>query len=424
MAIQAPRGTRDVLPGQVYKWHYVESMYRQICREFGFGEIRTPIFEDTELFVRGVGETTDVVQKEMYTFEDKGGRSITLKPEVTAPVVRAFIEHKLYADTQPFKAYYITPCFRYERPQSGRLRAFHQFGIEIIGSPYASADAEVISLAMLFFERLGLKNLELRINSVGCPKCRKEYGKRLRDFLAQKLPQLCETCKTRYNTNPMRIIDCKEEKCQKAIEGIPLMIDYICQECRDHFENLKEHLEGMGMVYTIDPAIVRGLDYYTKTAFEIVSRDIGSQGTVCGGGRYDGLVEECGGPDTPGIGFGLGIERLLLTLESQGIEIEKEEDTDLFVASIGCEAAKMSLSIAYKLRAAGVKAECDHMGRSLRAQMKYSDKLGAKFTIVLGDQELSQEMVAVKNMASGEETKVELDIQTIKNTIMTEKGSK
>ncbi len=424
MAIQAPRGTRDVLPGQVYKWHYVESMYRQICREFGFGEIRTPIFEDTELFVRGVGETTDVVQKEMYTFEDKGGRSITLKPEVTAPVVRAFIEHKLYADIQPFKAYYITPCFRYERPQSGRLRAFHQFGIEIIGSPHASADAEVISLAMLFFERLGLKNLELRINSVGCPKCRKEYGKRLRDFLAQKLPQLCETCKTRYNTNPMRIIDCKEEKCQKAIEGIPLMIDYICQECRDHFENLKEHLEGMGMVYTIDPAIVRGLDYYTKTAFEIVSRDIGSQGTVCGGGRYDGLVEECGGPDTPGIGFGLGIERLLLTLESQGIEIEKEEDTDLFVASIGCEAAKMSLSIAYKLRAAGVKAECDHMGRSLRAQMKYSDKLGAKFTIVLGDQELSQGIVAVKNMASGEETKVELDIQTIKNTIMTEKGSK
>ena len=422
MSIKAPRGTRDVLPGEVYKWHYVESMFRRICSEFGFGEIRTPLFEDTELFQRGVGETTDVVQKEMYTFEDKGGRSITLKPEVTAPVVRAFIEHKLYADIQPFKAYYITPCFRYERPQSGRLRAFHQFGIETIGSPYASADAEVISLAMMFFERLGIKGLELRINSVGCPKCRKKYGVNLRKFLSQRLPYLCKTCNERFNTNPMRIIDCKEEKCRKAVEGIPLMMHYLCDECEQHFENLKEHLKGMGIVFTVDPTIVRGLDYYTKTAFEIVSRDIGSQGTVCGGGRYDGLVKECGGPETPGIGFGLGIERLLLTIESQGIEIKKDEGIQLFVASIGDEAAKKTLDIVYKLRAAGVKAECDHMGRSLRAQMKYSDRIGAGFTIVLGDEELGTNTVNLKNMESGNEIQVELDIQKIKETILTEKG--
>lgn len=422
MSIKAPRGTRDVLPGEAYKWHYVENMFRKVCKEFGFGEIRTPLFEDTELFQRGVGETTDVVQKEMYTFEDKGGRSITLKPEVTAPVVRAYIEHKLYAGTQPLKAYYITPCFRYERPQSGRLRAFHQFGIEIVGSSYATADAEVISLAMLFFERLGLKNLELRINSVGCPECRREYGKALRGFLADKLTLLCETCNTRFSTNPMRIIDCKEEKCRKAIKGIPLMMDYLCGECREHFENLKEHLSGMDIEYTVDPTIVRGLDYYTKTAFEIVSQDIGSQGTVCGGGRYDGLVEECGGPKTPGIGFGLGIERLLLTMESQGIKIKQDDNIDLFVASIGDNAAKKTLGIVYRLRAAGVKSECDHMGRSLRAQMKYSHKIGARFTIVLGDDELEQGRVAVKNMVTGEQNEVELDIQKIKEAIMPREG--
>ncbi len=422
MEIKAPRGTRDVLPEESYKWHYVEDMFRKVCSQFGYREIRTPIFEDTELFQRGVGETTDVVQKQMYTFNDRGGRSITLKPEVTAPVVRAYIEHKLYADVQPVKAYYATPCFRYERPQSGRLRAFHQFGIEIIGSPFASADADVISLAMLFFQRLGLKNLELRINSVGCPKCRKEYGQRLREFLKERLPQLCETCNTRYDTNPMRIIDCKEEKCKKAVEGIPLMLDYVCDECRDHFESLKEYLGSMGLRYIVDPTIVRGLDYYTKTAFEIVSRDIGSQGTVCGGGRYDGLVEECGGPPTPGIGFGLGIERLLLTLESQGIEIQKEESLDLFLANIGEAAAKKAVSMVYALRAAGIAAECDHMGRSLRAQMKYADRLGVKYTMVLGDDELEKGVAVLKDMAGDGVTQVELDAEKIGQTIMTKKG--
>ena len=422
MAIKAPRGTRDVLPGESYKWHYVEDMFRNICGQFGYREIRTPVFENTELFQRGVGETTDVVQKEMYTFEDRGGRSITLKPEVTAPVVRAYIEHKLYADVQPVKVYYVTPCFRYERPQSGRLRAFHQFGIEILGSPYASADADVISLAMLFFERLGLKGLELRINSVGCPKCRKEYGQRLREFLKDKLLLLCETCNNRFHTNPMRIIDCKEDKCKKAIEGIPLMLDYVCDECRDHFERLKEHLENMGLEYIVDPTIVRGLDYYTKTAFEIVSREIGSQGTVCGGGRYDGLVEECGGPATPGIGFGLGIERLLLTMESQGIEIQKEEGLELFVASIGDEAAKRAVSLVYSLRAAGVAAECDHMGRSLRAQMKYADRLGVKYTMVLGDDELEKGVAAIKDMSGNGQMQVELDAQKIKQKFLSKKG--
>ncbi|HZX47371.1 MAG TPA: histidine--tRNA ligase [Clostridia bacterium] len=418
MAIKAPRGTRDVLPGESYKWHYVEDMFRKICSQFGYCEIRTPVFENTELFQRGVGETTDVVQKEMYTFEDRGGRSITLKPEVTAPVVRAYIEHKLYADVQPVKAYYATPCFRYERPQSGRLRAFHQFGIEILGSPYASADADVISLAMLFFERLGLKGLELRINSVGCPKCRKEYGQRLREFLKDKLPLLCETCNNRYHTNPMRIIDCKEDKCKKTVEGIPLMLDYVCDECRDHFESLKEHLENMGLEYIVDPTIVRGLDYYTKTAFEIVSQDIGSQGTVCGGGRYDGLVEECGGPSTPGIGFGLGIERLLLIMESQGIEIQKEDSLDLFVASIGDRAVKKAVSLVYSLRAAGVAAECDHMGRSLRAQMKYADKLGVRYTMVLGDDELEKGVAAIKDMSGDGQMQAELNAQKIKQIIL------
>lgn len=422
MAIKAPRGTRDVLPGEAYKWHYVEDMFRNICSRFGYREIRTPVFENTELFQRGVGETTDVVQKEMYTFEDRGGRSITLKPEGTAPVVRAYMEHKLYADVQPVKAYYATPCFRYERPQSGRLRAFHQFGIEIIGSPFASADADVISLAMLFFERLGLQDLELRINSVGCPKCRKEYGQRLREFLKDKLPLLCETCNNRYHTNPMRIIDCKEDKCKRAVEGIPLMLDYVCDECRDHFESLKKHLGNMGLKYIVDPTIVRGLDYYTKTAFEIVSRDIGSQGTVCGGGRYDGLVEEYGGPATPAVGFGLGIERLLLTMESQGIDIPKEEGLDLFVASIGDRAAKKAVSLVYSLRAAGVAAECDHMGRSLRAQMKYADKMGIRYTMVLGDDELEKGAATIKDMSGDGQVQAELDAKKIKQIILNKKG--
>jgi histidyl-tRNA synthetase len=424
MLTKAPRGTRDVLPGEVYKWHYVESMFGQICRNFGYGEIRTPIFEHTELFQRGVGETTDIVQKEMYTFEDRGGRSITLKPEGTAPVVRAFIEHKLYADAQPTKFYYVTPCFRYERPQSGRLREFHQFGVEVFGSRQASVDAEVIAIAMHFFDRLGLEGLELRINSVGCPQCRGEYNGKLKSFLSDRLSLLCKTCNTRFGTNPLRIIDCKEEKCQKAIEGVSYMLDNLCSECKAHFEDLKDHLNTMGIEYTVDPKIVRGLDYYTKTAFEIISKDIGSQGTVCGGGRYDGLIQECGGPEIPGIGFGLGIERLILTLENQGVEIKMSSGTDLFVANIGDAAGKKAFELVYKLRQAGISAECDHMNRSLRAQMKYSDKLGARYSLVLGDDEIKSGTANLKDMESGEEIPVKLDIEAIKEIILPVKGSK
>ncbi len=422
MAIKAPRGTRDLLPGESYRWHYVEDMFRQICSHFGYKEIRTPVFEDTELFQRGVGDTTDVVQKEMYTFEDRGGRSITLKPEATAPVVRAYIEHRLYADIQPVKAYYATPCFRYERPQSGRLRAFHQFGIEIIGSHHASADADVISLAMLFFERLRLKGLELRINSVGCPKCRRAYGKKLREFLKERLSGLCETCNARYHTNPMRIIDCKEERCRIAIEGVPLMLDYVCDECKEHFENLKGYLKDMNLEYIVDPTIVRGLDYYTKTAFEIVSKDIGAQSTVCGGGRYDGLAEECGGPPAPGVGFGLGIERLLLTMENQGINIQKDESPDIYVANVGGGAFQRALRMVYQLRAAGVAAECDHMRRSLKAQMKYAHRLGAKFTLVLGEDELEKGEGILKDMYADKEIQIDFDIKRIKQIIKAEKG--
>ncbi|MBA1336821.1 MAG: Histidyl-tRNA synthetase [Firmicutes bacterium] len=424
MLTKAPRGTRDVLPEEVYKWHFVEDMFRQICHRFGYGEMRTPAFEHTELFQRGVGETTDIVQKEMYTFEDRGGRSITLKPEGTAPVVRAFVEHKLYAEAQPSKYYYITPCFRYERPQSGRLRAFHQFGVEVFGSYGASTDAEVIAIAVHFFNRLGLKGLEVRVNSVGCPKCRSEYNRKLKEFLSDKLPDLCKTCNTRYETNPLRIIDCKEEKCRNVINDVPFMLDNLCGECKTHFEELKAYLEIMGIEYTVDPRIVRGLDYYTKTAFEIVSRDIGSQGTVCGGGRYEGLVEECGGPAMPGIGFGLGIERLILTLENQGIGVEKPVGTDIYVANVGERAGKTAFGLVYDLRKAGLGAECDHMNRSLKAQMKYSDKLGARFTMVLGEEEIQEGTARLKNMQSGVETPVKLEVEAIKAIIMQIKGSK
>ncbi len=422
MIAKAPRGTRDVLPGEVHKWLYVEDMFRKVCRNFGYGEIRTPLFEHTELFQRGVGETTDIVQKEMYTFEDRGGRSITLKPEGTAPVVRSYIDHRMYAEAQPIKLYYITPCFRYERPQSGRLRAFHQFGIEVLGSEEASVDAEVIAVAAVFFEKLGLKGLELRINSVGCPECRKEYNRKLKDYLRERLPKLCQTCNTRFDLNPLRIIDCKEEGCQKVLEDVPLMLDNLCDECSRHFDRLKQNLDLLDIEYMVDPKIVRGLDYYTKTAFEFVSKDIGAQGTVCGGGRYDGLVEECGGPDTPGIGFGLGIERLILTLESQGIDIARPENMDIYVVNIGEDAGSKALEMVYRLRVSGISAECDHLNRSLRAQMKYADKMNARYTLVLGDEEIKNGSGYLKDMRTGEELKVALDVGEIRETILQKKG--
>lgn len=422
MLTKAPRGTRDILPEAVDKWLYVENMFREICHTFGYGEIRTPLFEHTELFQRGVGETTDIVQKEMYTFDDRGGRSITLKPEGTAPVVRAYIEHKMYGDVQPTKVYYITPCFRYERPQSGRLRAFHQFGVEAFGTKETSVDAEVIAVATVFLEKLGIKGLELRINSVGCPECRKKYNEKLKKYLKEKLPQLCKTCNTRFETNPLRTIDCKEDKCQEALKQVPLMVDNLCDDCGEHFEELKARLNLLGVEYIVDSKIVRGLDYYTKTAFEIVSKDIGAQGTVCGGGRYDRLIKEFGGPDTPGIGFGLGIERLILCLESQGIKIEKQGSIDLYIANVGDRASKKAFEMTYKLRISGIGTECDHMNRSLRAQMKYADKMQSKYTMVLGDEEIEKGRARLKDMMTGEEIQVSLNIEQIKDALQHKKG--
>lgn len=409
MKLIAPKGTQDVLPNDAYKWHYLEELIREVCREFGYKELRTPTFEHTELFKRGVGETTDVVQKEMYTFEDKKGRSITLKPEGTAPVVRAYVERKLSAGPQPTKVYYLTPCFRYERPQAGRMREFHQFGVEAFGAQDPTIDAEVISIAHRLFEKLGLENIELNINSIGCPKCRAIYHEKLKEFLKSKLENLCGTCKERFETNPMRIIDCKVESCQAELIDVPLMLDYLCEDCEEHFGQVKMYLESIGIPFVVNPKIVRGLDYYTKTAFEFISKDIGSQGTVCGGGRYDKLVKEIGGPEVPGIGFGMGMERLLLTLDNLDIEIPNEETVDVFVVTLGESARKKGFEIVYKLRKMGYAAELDHLARSAKAQFKYSNKMGSKVNLTLGDQELESGVVMLKNMQKSEQSEVEIN---------------
>ena len=415
MLTKAPRGTKDITPKDAYKWNYVENKFREICSLFGYEEMRTPIFEHTELFKRSVGDTTDIVQKEMYSFTDKGERDITLKPEGTAGVVRAFIENKLYADTQPTKLFYITPCFRYERPQAGRQRQFHQFGIEALGSDKPSLDAEVIALAVQFFNEVGLKDLAVSINSVGCPTCRAEYNAKLKEYLDAKSDVLCETCLDRKDKNPMRVIDCKNPNCKENLNDIPFMVDHICDECKDHFEKLQSYLKEMDINFVVDRSIVRGLDYYKKTAFEIISNDIGSQSTVCGGGRYDGLVEQLGGPKgVSGIGFGLGVERLLLTMENNNIEIENPYATDIFIVTIGDEAKTKSFKLLKDLRTNHISAENDHLDRSVKAQFKYSDKINAKFTIVIGDDELANDTATLKNMSTSEQTTIKLS-EIVKN---------
>lgn len=409
MLSKAPRGTKDITPKDVYKWHYVEKKFREICALYGYEEIRTPIFEHTEVFARSVGDTTDVVQKEMYSFTDRGDRQLSLKPEGTAGVIRSFIENKMYADTQPTKLYYITPCFRYERPQAGRQRQFHQFGIEVLGSDGPSVDAEVISLAVQFFNEMGLKNLSVNINSVGCPTCREEYNRKLKEYLDKKVDVLCETCLERKDKNPMRVIDCKNPHCKENLQDIPFMIDHLCDDCKDHFEKLQTYLKEMDINYVVDKTIVRGLDYYKKTAFEIISNDIGSQSTVCGGGRYDGLVEMLGGPKgISGIGFGLGVERLLLTLENNNIEIENLKSTDIYIATIGDAAKTKSFKLIKDLRSNHISADNDHLDKSLKAQFKYSDKLNAKYTVVIGDDELANDTATLKNMKTSEQTTIKL----------------
>ena len=420
MLTKAPRGTKDITPKESYKWNYVENKFREICGLYGYEEMRTPIFEHTELFKRSVGDTTDIVQKEMYSFTDKGDRDITLKPEGTAGVIRAFIENKLYSDAQPTKLFYITPCFRYERPQAGRQRQFHQFGVEAIGSDNPSLDAEVIALAVQFFNEVGLKDLAVRINSVGCPTCRAKYNELLKSYLDAKADVLCTTCLERKDKNPMRVIDCKNPTCKENLQDIPFMADHICEDCKDHFEKLQSYLKEMDINFIVDKSIVRGLDYYKKTAFEIISNDIGSQSTVCGGGRYDGLVEQIGGPKgMSGIGFGLGAERLLLTMENNNIEIENPQSTDIYIVTIGEEAKLKSFKLLKDLRQNHISADNDHLDRSVKAQFKYSDKINSKFTIVIGEDELNNDSATLKNMSTSEQTTVKLSelVEELKNRL-------
>ena len=407
--INIPKGTKDVLPQESYKWHYVENTVRKVALDFNIKEIRTPTFEHTELFLRGVGDTTDIVNKEMYTFNDKGDRSMTLKPEGTAGVARAFIENSLYANTQPTKMYYITPVFRYERPQAGRLREHHQFGIEYYGSESYLADVEVMCVAKTIFDRLGVKELELNINSIGCPECRKKYNEALKDYLRENFDNLCPTCKERFEKNPLRIIDCKEEGCKKITAKAPVILDYLCDDCKAHHNNVLKELDKLNINYVVNPHIVRGLDYYTRTVFEFVSTSIGAQGTVCGGGRYNNLVEQVGGKPCPAVGFGMGLERLILTLESLGLSVGEEEVPDLFIALLSDKAKENIMPFTMNLRQHGLSVEIDLLERSFKGQLKYANKIGAKYMIVLGDDELDTNKANIKNMATGEETPIQLN---------------
>lgn len=417
MIIKAPKGTMDVLPENAYKWQFIENKIREITGEFGVSEIRTPVFEHTELFQRGVGDTTDVVEKEMYTFNDKGDRSITLRPEGTAGAVRLFIEHGLFNNPMPIKTYYFTSCYRYEKPQAGRLREFHQFGVEYFGTQSPTADAEIMELVMLLYKRLGLKGLSLNINNIGCPVCRKSYNEKLKDYLRENYDNLCETCKSRFDRNPMRILDCKSSICKDIVKGAPLLIDNICSECSDHFELVKKYLESAGLEYSIDPYIVRGLDYYTKTVFEVIAQNKNSNNTICGGGRYDGLVEELGGNSTPACGFALGMERLLLTLEEQGVEIPDTTNVKLYIGSMGEACSFEAHKLAHMLRHEGLSVECDHMGRGVKAQLKYANKIKAEYTLVLGEDEISSGKGKIKNMTNGTETEININTQDILNHI-------
>lgn len=400
--INIPKGTKDMLPQEAYKWHYVENIARETAAEFGFKEIRTPMFEHTELFLRGVGETTDIVTKEMYTFDDKGGRSMTLRPEGTAGVARCFIENGLQQGVMPMKAYYIASVFRYEKPQNGRLREHHQFGVECYGSDSPSADAEVIALASTLLKKVGLTQIELNINSIGCPECRAKYNKALKEYIGANLHLMCGQCQARFEKNPLRILDCKEEKCKAITANAPKILDYLCDDCKEHFEKVQAILTSLDIPFKVNPGIVRGLDYYTRTVFEFVSTDIGAQGTVCGGGRYNNLVEEVGGKPTPAVGFGMGLERLLLVLENTNNLKAEPETIDVYVASLGEDAQNQARKIVAQLRSKGVKAETDIMDRGIKAQMKYADRVGAKYVVVIGDEELQNGVVNIKNMQNGE----------------------
>lgn len=399
--MQALRGTQDILPEDAYKWNYMESAIRRLCSCYGYGEIRTPMFEATELFQRGIGDTTDVVTKEMYTFTDRGGRSITLRPENTASAVRAYLEHKLYGDQQVHKLFYIGSMFRYDRPQAGRYREFHQFGVEVLGANSPAADAEVIALAYTLFRELGLKDLVLHVNSIGCSKCRPVYRQKLIEYFHEREDKLCDLCRERLEKNPLRVLDCKEEGCRAASVDAPKITDYLCEECQAKFEALQKYLTALGMPFELDPRLVRGLDYYTNTAFEIQYTPLGAQSAICGGGRYDGLVEEIGGPHTPSVGFAVGLERLLLALEMQGLIPDPVRPRHVYIAAMGADAVAEGIRIQQQLRADGVRADMDLQGRSLKGQMKQAGKSGADYAVIIGENELAAGEAAVKSMADG-----------------------
>ena len=406
--IKRPNGTEDVLPKDVYKWHTIEKIARETAESFGFSEIRIPTFENTDLFLRSVGETTDVVQKEMYTVKAKE-TEFTLRPEGTAGTIRAMLQNGLLNEALPQKVYYMLSCFRHERPQAGRLREFHQFGVEMAGSPAPSADAEVILLAKTILDRLGLKNIELHINSIGCPSCRAKYHEALRAYFEPHKEELCDTCKERLVKNPMRLLDCKSPICKGIGKDAPLILDYLCDECREHFEAFKKYLTGFDIEYIVDPKIVRGLDYYTKSVFEFITTEIGAQGTVCAGGRYDGLIEQLGGQHVPALGFGMGFERLLLVMDKQGCDYLTPKTCDIYFATMGEASLVKAMELVKGLREFGYRAEYDLMGRGIKAQMKYANKIGAVYTMVLGDNELECGKTKLKEMESGKEIELLLN---------------
>lgn len=404
--LQALRGTQDILPNDIYKWSYMENIIRDLCALYGYGEIRTPIFEETKLFLRGIGDTTDVVTKEMYTFEDRGGRSITLRPENTASAVRAFLEHKLYGDQGVHKLFYIGSMFRYDRPQAGRYREFHQFGVEILGASSPLADVEVIVLAYRLFQKLGLQNLELRINSIGDKNCRNAYKKELISYYESQKDMLCEDCKQRLYKNPLRLLDCKEDNCKLLAKNAPVITNYLCEECHNKFEKVKSGLTALHISYVVDPGLVRGLDYYTNTAFEIQYPPLGAQSAICGGGRYDKLVEEMGGPDVPGIGFAVGLERLLLALEGQNLIPNCPQKSSVYIVALGEKAEIEGLKIQGELREKGVMTYMDLQEKSLKGQMKQAGKAQSVYAVIIGENEIEQGKATVKHMQTGEQNEI------------------
>ncbi len=405
---KTPRGTTDILPSASQLWQYIEGQLADIFALFGYKEIRTPVFEETELFERGIGEATDIVEKEMYTFTDRAGRSLTLRPEGTAPVVRAYLQHKLYGEPQPVKVYYIGPMFRYERPQAGRSRQFHQYGAEALGAQDPATDAEMIAIPMELYRRLGLEELQVELNSIGCPLCREAYRKYLVQALEPKSDQLCGDCQRRLSRNPLRVLDCKSETCNGVKVGLRSILDFLCPECDDHFKQVRTYLDLLQVPYAINPNLVRGFDYYTKTVFEILYSDLGAQSAIAGGGRYDGLIEECGGPAMPAVGFAAGMERLLLTLEDRGWQPPVSNSIDVFVAG-GRETRVAVVKLVFQLRKAGLSTEMDYGDRSLRAQMKAANRLNATWTVIMGEEELTRKQALVRHMVNGQQEEVPLD---------------